>query len=172
MIKHIVLMSGLLLLSPLALSDSAEHPKPTIPEDFKAMQQLLGTWHGSAEMEGKEMQMTVTYELTSAGTAITERLMKGTPEEMVSIYHKDGDGVAMTHYCALGNQPHMKLKSSDGKKMVFEMDEPVGIQSEDEPHMHAVTLTLKTDNILEQHWTHYVGGKEADTVTFELQRQK
>lgn len=122
-------------------------------------------------MEGKDMQMTVTYELTSAGTAITERLMQGTPEEMVSVYHKDGDGVAMTHYCALGNQPHMKLKSSDGKVMVFEMDEPVGLQAEDEPHMHAVTLTLKSENVLEQHWTHYVGGKQADTVTFELERQ-
>jgi len=171
MTRQIVLMSGLLLLSPMVFSGSAEHPAPIIPKDFTAMQQLIGTWLGSTEMEGKTMQMTVTYELTSAGTAITERLMQGTPEEMVSVYHKDGDGVAMTHYCALGNQPHMKLKSSDDKVMVFEMDESVGIQSENEPHMHAVTLTLKTDNILEQRWTHYVNGKQADVVTFELQRQ-
>lgn len=171
MTRHMVLVSGLLLLSPMVFSGSAALPAHSIPKDFTAMQQLLGTWHGRTEMEGKAVQMTVTYELTSAGTAITERLMQGTPEEMVSVYHKDGDGVAMTHYCALGNQPHMKLKSSDGKVMVFEMDEPVGIQSEDEPHMHAVTLTLKTDNILEQRWTHYVDGKQADIVTFELQRQ-
>lgn len=171
MTRHMVLVSGLLLLSPMVFSGSAALPAPSIPKDFTAMQQLLGTWHGRTEMEGKAVQMTVTYELTSAGTAITERLMQGTPEEMVSVYHKDGDGVAMTHYCALGNQPHMKLKSSDGKVMVFEMDEPVGIQSENEPHMHAVTLTLKTDNILEQRWTHYVDGKQADIVTFELQRQ-
>ena len=77
----------------------------------------------------------------------------------------------MTHYCSLGNQPHMKLISSDGKVMAFEMDEPVGLQSENEAHMHAVTLTLKDDNSLQQRWTHYVDGKQAGSVTFELQRQ-
>lgn len=45
MIKHIVLMSGLLLLSPMALSESAAHPTPSIPDDLVAMKSLLGTWH-------------------------------------------------------------------------------------------------------------------------------
>lgn len=168
--NKIMVLTGLFLLSQIAVADPEQHQPPSIPDDLAAMTKLLGSWEGTTVMQGKEMPMKVTYELTSAGTAITETLMEGTDHEMVSVYHKDGDSVAMTHYCALGNQPHMKLKSSDGKTMAFEMDQPVGIQSSDEPHMHAVTLSLKSDDLLEQQWTHYVEGKQADTVTFELHR--
>ena len=165
-----ILLSSLLILSQMA-SASPDHPAPTIPKDFEHLKQLLGSWEGKSQMKGKEVPIRVTYELTSAGTAITETLMQGTPEEMVSVYHKDGDSVAMTHYCALGNQPHMKLTSASNTRMTFEMAEPQGLQSANEPHMHAVTLTLKNPDLLEQQWSHYVEGKKVDEVTFSLHRQ-
>ena len=48
--------------------------------------------------------------------------MPGTDHEMVSVYHADGKDVVMTHYCAFGNQPKMKLDpaSKDNElKFVF-----------------------------------------------------
>ncbi len=168
-----LILSSLFVLSQVALAGEAEHsmPNPTVAKEFAVMKQLLGTWVGTTQMQGQEAPMKVTYRLSSAGTAVTERMMEGTDHEMVSVYHKDGDSLAMTHYCALGNQPHMKLKAADAKSISFEMDEPRGIQSTEEPHMHAVTLTLKSDNELQQQWTHYVNGKQADIVTFNLTRQ-
>lgn len=165
-------LTGLLCLTPLCWADSSSHPAPEIPAAFKAMQQVLGDWQGTQLMDGKEVPVTVSYELTSGGTAMTERLMAGTPEEMVSVYHMDGDSVAMTHYCALGNQPYMKLTRQQGNSFAFEMAGNMGVQSAAEPHMHGVTLILKDANTLQQRWSHYADGKLHSEVTFDFQRQR
>lgn len=123
-------------------------------------------------MHGKEEPVTVTYALTSGGTALIETLMPGTPHEMVSVYHKDGKTLSMTHYCALGNQPHMKLKKSDGKVMTFEMKKPLGISSTKEMHMHAVTLTLVDADTLKQEWLSYDKGKPTEPSVFNFKRSK
>jgi hypothetical protein len=148
-----------------------EHPPVTMPGQFETLKQLVGTWEGKSDMGQGEQTMQVVYELTSGGTAIIETLMPGTPHEMVSVYHKDGNSLAMTHYCALGNQPHMKLKQADARHLSFEMDQQQGLASADEAHMHGLTLTLKDKNTLQQDWTHYEGGKSTQTVTFVLNKK-
>lgn len=171
--KHLLLLASILICSQTAIANPDHDHAPKIPKALENMKQLLGTWEGKTKMGDKEHDMIVTYALTSGGTAITETLMAGTPQEMVSVYHKDGDSVAMTHYCALGNQPHMKLKTSDAKAMAFEMAKPAaGIASAKEPHMHAVTLTLHGENTLKHDWVHYVDGKAKDTVTFNFKRKE
>lgn len=154
-----------------SFAGSEKHMQVSIPKELESMKQLVGTWQGKQEMEGKEVPITVEYSVTSSGTAITEKLMSGTPHEMVSVYHKNGDSVAMTHYCGLGNQPFMKLKKSDGKVMSFEMHKAKGITSKKEPHMHAVTLTVDGDN-LTQDWVYYEDGKQSKVVSFNLTRAK
>lgn len=168
----ILLLTCTLAFSQLALAGGDHQQAPTIPKALENMKQLLGTWEGKTQMGDKEQTMTVTYALTSGGTAIMETLMAGTPHEMISVYHKDGDSVAMTHYCALGNQPHMQLQSADAKTMAFEMKKPTGIASAKEPHMHAVTLSLADTNTLKQDWVHYADGKATQTMTFNLKRKE
>jgi hypothetical protein len=151
-----------------------EHPTPSIPKELDTMtKELVGTWEGMSKMGGdKEMPVSVVYEVTSGGTAITERLFPGTPHEMISVYHKDGDTVSMTHFCAFGNAPQMKLKKFDGKVMAFEMTKPMGISSMKEPHMHAVTLTLTDHDSLQHEWVNYMNGKKAEVSVFNFKRKK
>ena len=106
-----------------------EMPVPQTNKDFDQLKQLVGKWKGTTKMEGKEQTATVSYELTSSGTAIIERLGEGTQHEMVTMYYLDGKSAAMTHYCALGNQPRMKLKTADPTKITFEMVGKDGINS-------------------------------------------
>jgi hypothetical protein len=164
-----------ILLLPVAQTASAgeqhEHPPVAMPQQFDTLKQLVGTWEGKTDMGGEQKTMQVVYELTSGGTAIIETMMPGTPNEMVSVYHEDGKSLAMTHYCALGNQPHMKLKQADDKSLSFEMDKQQGITSSDEAHMHALTLTLKDKNTLQQDWAHYEKGKATQTVTFVFNKK-
>lgn len=148
-----------------------EYPAPVMPKEFDTLKKLVGTWEGTSKMGDKEMPVTVIYDLTSGGTAITEKTMVGTPHEMISVYHKEGKGLAMTHYCSIGNQPHMKLKKADDKSMSFEMTANTGLDNAKEPHMHALTLTLEDDNTLKQEWTHFEGGKAKGTATFTLKRK-
>jgi hypothetical protein len=77
----------------------------------------------------------------------------------------------MTHYCALGNQPHMKLKQAGAGRLVFEMDKPAGIASIEESHMHALTLTLQDKDTLQQDWVNYQNGKAVQTSTFVFHRK-
>ena len=65
---------------------------------------LVGEWE-TTTADGKSG--TVKYELISNGTAVEERLGMH-EEEMVTIYHMNGDKLMMTHYCAFNNQPRLK----------------------------------------------------------------
>jgi hypothetical protein len=165
------LVLSLLLLSGTALAHP-EHKAPPMPKEFDALKALVGTWEGTSSKDGKEEHVAVEYKLTSAGTALVETLMPGTPNEMVSIYHRYGKTLAMTHYCALGNQPQMNLVSSDATSSEFKMTKPIGITSPKEPHMHAVKLTYADADTLKQEWTHYMNGKSAGSVVFTYKRKK
>lgn len=167
--KKLALIS-LAVLAPLALA-SHDHKPPPMPAEFTPLSGLVGSWEGTTMMNGKEEKATVSYALTSAKTALVETLGPGTEYEMISVYHKDGKGLGMTHYCALGNQPYMKLVKSSPTTFVFEMKKPVGISSMKEPHMHAVTLTLTDKDTLKQEWTHYENGKKAQTAVFNFKRK-
>jgi len=169
--KMLLLALTLLLAQTCFAGAEGHHQPPAMPKEFEALKTLVGKWEGTTKMHDKEEKTEVTYALTSGGTAIMETMMPGTPHEMVSIYHKAGKSLAMTHYCALGNQPYMPLKKADKKSISFELKKPVGISSMKEEHMHAVTLTLQDNDTLVQDWVNYKGGKKAGNVTFTLKRQ-
>ena len=170
--KIITICSALILCSLNALANPGQHPAPVMPKDFETLKKLVGTWEGKAKMHSdKEEDVTVVYELTSGGTAITEKLMPGTLNEMVSIYYKDGKSLAMTHYCAKGNHPEMKLKKSSDTAISFEMVGVKGISSAKEAHMHAITLSMPDANTLKQDWVNFQDGKKNMTAIFSFKRK-
>src|SRR4051794_15175766 len=109
----------------------AHEPPPAaqMPKEFDTLKGLVGTWEGMNKMEGKDTPMTVTYELTSGGTAVAERLGPGTPHEMLTVYHKEGKSLGVTHFCAMGNSPVMHLKKADDHSLAFEMTKAEGVSS-------------------------------------------
>src|SRR2546421_9895375 len=85
---------------------------------FARLKKLAGDWY-QKDPAGKE-PLVLRYRPISGGTALEETIMPGT-EEMVSIYHMDGDSLVMTHYCLLGNQPHLKaIAASTPSRIEFE----------------------------------------------------
>jgi hypothetical protein len=167
-------MAFLTLISSMALAspEHKEHKPVAMPQEFETLKKLVGTWEGTTKMGDKETPISVVYELTSAGTAITEKLGPGTPMEMVSVYHKNGKSLAMTHYCAVGNAPQMNLKKADDKSIFFEMTKPIGVSSMKEMHMHSIKLTLNSGDSLTQEWTNYENGKKKETAVFTFTRKK
>ncbi len=149
-----------------------DHPAPVMPKEFDILKKLVGTWEGTSKMGEKEMSFKNTYELTSGGTAIIEKTMAGTPHEMVTVYHREGKSLGMTHYCSIGNQPHMSLMSADDHSMFFEMKKSAGLASAKEAHMHALKLTIVDENTVKQEWTHFMDGKKQNDVAFTLKRTK
>jgi hypothetical protein len=168
----------LALLSALAVTAYAADekkeplkPKPTIHAGLDQFKQLAGDWVGKDPHEGKDM--LVNYKVTSNGSAVVETIGPGTDHEMVTVIHPDGQDLMLTHYCALGNQPKMKAKTrGDDKKVAFEFIGATNMKSDKDMHMHSVTFTFVDKDNLRAEWTHYMDGKEAGTVAFDMKRKK
>lgn len=170
----LIAFAGLFVATAAFAHPGHDHKAPQMPKEFDTMKGLVGNWEGTGTMgpDKKEMPVTTQYELTSGGTAIAEKLSPGTPHEMISMFHKEGKTMAMTHYCALGNQPHMKLTKADGKTMTFEEEGHQGLDSPKEMHMHSLTITLTDADNMKEEWTSYNDGKAADTAVFNFHRKK
>ena len=112
-----VLSVLLILVPPLAVGQEKQVAGPSAAQSaFETMKKWAGEWEG--ETTGGE-KGRVIYRLTGAGSALMETLAPGTPHEMVSMYHMNGPDLVMTHYCAAGNQPHLRFDPSASKPDLF-----------------------------------------------------
>jgi len=98
------------------------NPSKTV---FDQMKTLKGSWTATTP----DGPMNVEYEVIANGSVVMETIFKDTPGEMVSMYFLDGDKLVMTHYCAAGNQPRMKLSpDSTTKAWTFVFDGGTNIE--------------------------------------------
>ena len=62
---------------------------------------------------------TTHYRYDDRGKLV-ETIFPGSEHEMITVIHPDGDDLALTHYCMLGNQPQMKAAGKgEGNKVEF-----------------------------------------------------
>ena len=139
--------------------------------EFQQIKSLTGTWEAPDPMTpgGK---MTVVYEVTSNGSAVVERLGPGTPQAMVSVYHDEQGKLAMTHYCAIGNQPKLTLEAASPDKIKLGFARNNVINSKKEDHMHSLELTFVGPDQVKQAWSGYRGGKLEKPTVLMLTRVK
>jgi len=134
-----------------------------------AITALEGRWEGEPEEEGGETPVH-EFRVTSAGSAVQETMFPDTEHEMVNLYTLDGNALAMTHYCAGGNQPHMRAASVDGGRIAFRADGVSDLKSADEVHMAEMTLVLVDEDHIEQRWKALSGDEVHHESTFVLHR--
>jgi hypothetical protein len=72
---------------------------------------------------------------------------------MVTMYVRDGNGIALTHYCALGNQPRMKAPDATAAKLDFEFTGANGLASSTAAHMHRVSVLVTDADHFSEEWT-------------------
>jgi hypothetical protein len=140
---------------------------------FARFAELAGEWTGKGMHGDTEHEVRVVYKVTSGGSAVVETFDPGTEHEMITVIHPDGDALLLTHYCMLGNQPHMKAKPKPGEnKVAFEFVKATNLKSEKDMYMRNVTFTFVDKDHLKAEWTNYNEGKEAGKAVFELKRKK
>jgi hypothetical protein len=164
------------VLAVISLNGRADEAKPgEKAAAFEQFKQLAGDWVGKETHDGKESSddILVNYKVVSAGSAVVETLLCGSDHEMITVIHRDGKDLALTHYCALGNQPHMRAKlNGDSKSVAFKFAGVSNLKSDQEMHMHDATFTFVDKDTLKTEWTHFKDGKNAGTVVFLLKRKK
>ena len=171
--------SGLLLAGQTAKGQSPEETakaagagKPAEPTKLDIIKKLAGDWVEIGK-DGKPTGKVIsTYRVTAGGSAVEEVLFAGTPHEMITLYHLDGDDLVLTHYCVTGNQPRMKAeKQTDPAKLVFHCDGGTNMKSENDEHMHHATLVFKDENHLQAEWLEYKDGKQVMVAAMDLARK-
>jgi hypothetical protein len=174
------LVLGTVLIAPATVrSDENDKDKTpiTAKSAFTQLKTLAGTWNnkvsGHHEQEHAN-DTSVVYRMTGAGSALVETDFPGSDHEMVSVYHLDGDDLRLTHYCAAGNQPHLKLDraSSSPTHFVFVFDGGTNLDPAKDMHIHGMTITFGKDGELDCAWEGYTAGKKTGTTHFQLSRSK
>ncbi|HXY39361.1 MAG TPA: hypothetical protein VEQ10_06805 [Vicinamibacteria bacterium] len=140
---------------------------------FEQLKSLAGTWQGPASHDTTGQEATVVYRVASGGSVVQETLFPGTPHEMISMYHLADGNLVMTHYCAMGNQPRMKLDTaaSTPQRLVFAFDGGTNLDPAKDGHVHSGVLELRGDTVRAD-WAVWSSGKEAGHNVFELRRAK
>jgi hypothetical protein len=165
-----------ILLAVGAGADSAAAREETGPPAWDKLKALEGRWIGPAvwDQGGKKgnVQFELSYKVTSAGKAVMETMMPGTPGEMVTVYHLDGEDLVLVHYCTSGNQPRMKLAhSSDPNDLAFRCLGGTNM-TEADSHMHSVRLRFVDADHIRGEWSSVSGDVVNWVAEAELERQK
>ena len=119
---------------------------------LSSIKALAGNWKGTFQWIGKKSngQMDAHYYLTGNGTAVVEDLINDGKIVMSSVYHLDGADLRATHYCAAGNQPHLKMVAMDPQQHTirFDMTSITNMATAGAAHVHALELTIEDEDHL------------------------
>jgi hypothetical protein len=169
-IRIVVLMALVLSCGVLLLADEQQSKIAKSPA-FERMKTLVGSWKGTVNEGGAQLQRKARFKMISDDSALAHWLDEDAPHEMLTMFHMDGDQLMATHYCAAHNQPRMVLVSGgDPNRLVFKFKDGTNIQP-DAGHMQQVAFVFDVPNHHIEEWTYLLNGKE-DTTRFDFKRQQ
>jgi len=170
-IRSIVL--GVLAVVVQAEARAEDKPVTQAAQAFDRMKSLKGEWVDNSGTFGAKDKVAVVYEVIGNGSAVMERLFRGQPHEMVSIYHLDGDQLVMNHYCAAKNQPRMKAGRISDKRIDFDFAGGSNFDPAKDTHMHNGYIEWADQDHVHGKWYGWAGGKPSEhAVSFDLARKK
>jgi hypothetical protein len=137
---------------------------------FDPLKALVGTWEAASPHGGT---LTNTIRLVSNGTALEEIFQSKEDDQMVTLYTADGNRLAMTHYCAAGNQPRMETPAvtGDQKEFDFSFTGITNLMGPNSGHMHHLLIQIADQDHFTEHWTWRENGKYRIT-TIHFRRRK
>ena len=169
------LVAALAVGTSPGMADMARTPADV----FDQLRTLEGSWASAAEQvsgdpheEEAAPESRFDFSISAGGTVVMETMSAGTPHEMINMYHMDGDDLVLTHYCAGGNQPTMKLDRealAEGKTQ-FAFTGGTNLDPAVDNHIHSVALSWQEDGSVAADWTSWGGGEENAVMHFVLTR--
>jgi hypothetical protein len=145
---------------------------PTAPTSasaaFNRLKSLVGQWDADTNM-GK---LHLTYELVSGGHVLLERESSDSHPTMVTAYYLDGGQLVLTHYCMLGNVPHMVARkiNLDTGEITFDLANAANLAGDQAEHMHAASIRLLDADHFASTWTLFENAKPKLTITAQYAR--
>jgi len=161
----LVLLTGAAQAAPAP----AGGPGPPALERFKA---LAGEWVAAEDGEmARKGDLVARYAVTAGGSAVVETVFPGSPHEMVTVYHADGEDLVLTHYCMEGNQPRMRARAAGGPRIDFAFDGGTNVDPGRDRHMHSAWFEFVGPDEIRNQWTELAEGKVVLVVKSHLVRK-
>lgn len=177
-----VLAISAILTVPGARAEDPDLTKAFDAESaFEFLKSLAGDWEGTAvstlvgsDEEGSTAPASVSYRVSGNNSMVVATYGAGTNNEMLTIYHQDGPGELMlTHYCALRNQPKMRLRAVKGAGVLqFDFAGGTNFDPAKDRHVHETTVRVIDKDTIESTSIGYNQGKPATIRVATLKRIK
>ena len=178
----LALVLGVVVASGWARADDTVPAKPFDPETaLEALMSLTGEWVGTtvsspfgSEEWGEPSPAAISYRVSGNDSAVVATYGAGTQMEMLTIYHLNGpDELMLTHYCALKNQPRMKLEvGKEPGVMKFAFAGGTNFDPKKDRHAHEATLRFIDKDTIETTSIAYNLGKPSTVRKATLKRRK
>lgn len=153
-------------------------PEAVVYDAASAMAFLTGTsgnWSsgGSAQHDHGATRpgSIVSVKTKAAGSAVVHVYGAGTPNEMETVFHMDGDKLLLTHYCALKNAPVLRFeKTNKPGELKFVFDGGTNFNPKVDAHLHESTFQIIDKDTVEQRSTVYANDKANPELKAVLHR--
>jgi len=125
---------------------------------------LVGTWKANT---AEQRTYRVSYRVVSNGSALVETFTSGASgKETLSVYHRDGGALVMTHYCAQGNQARLKATAATRESVMFAFLDATNVGAEQDV-MQRLSIVLRPDGFDQiSVYRHPDGIEESSTLRF------
>jgi len=136
------------------------------------LKSLVGTWQREDASTPGSKAFRIRYRLISADAALVEEF--GDPARQVTqtVFHLDGERVLATHYCAQGNQPRLRLRTTAASDtLVFEFLDATNLEHATDSHLVRLTLRWRDADHLVREEVYAANGRE-EVGTLLLERPR
>lgn len=151
---------------PSVVTAATDVQKQALLDRIKALE---GAWTNPDMGDATAAEFSVS----SNGSVVREVMFPGVEHEMTNMYSMDGGELLMTHYCAMGNQPHMKASLFADNQIKFTTAGVSNLTSADAAYMGEMTITFIDADHIRQTWQSLVNGKPSeDQTVIDLARKR
>ncbi|WP_242107347.1 hypothetical protein [Luteimonas aquatica] len=134
---------------------------------WRALAALSGDWRLAEARTPAQQAFRIRYRLISRDTALVETF--GDPARQVTetLYHRDGERLLATHYCAQGNQPRLRLRAdAERRVLLFEFLDATNLQRTRDAHLVRLRFDFSDPRRLVREEVYAEDGREdASTLT-------
>ena len=125
---------------------------------FERLASLAGSWEGRSSAGWTSRS---EIEVIARGSVVLERTnFEAHPgETMLTLFHKDGPELVLTHYCVAGNQPRLVASTIQGDELLFTFRDATNLPSRAAGHMGEARFRLTGAEAFSSQWSFQQGGK-------------
>src|SRR5690625_6015958 len=105
--RHALWLRLLLVFLPFTAVSGHADTQVLPAQAFDLLLSFEGDWIDVDGSLGMQDEVAVSYRATANRSTVIESIFVDQPYEMVTVFHRDQDQIALTHYCSLGNQPRI-----------------------------------------------------------------